>query len=538
VALMQSRSKLTKPSRPSFHFSIDALKGPALALGALLILAGLGAWLINGFDTVTRVLLAVGILLFGVFVAIDPEDVWRSMTTRSALYGGNALLLSVAIIGILGLLNVVAQNRHQRWDLTANKQYTLSEQSLQVVSELPNPVQMTAFFEADDGRRNEISDLLREYETRSNGKITYEVVDPIAEPSRAQAAGIKELGTTVMFMGTNRQSVTGTRESDITTGLLRLTNPTPKKMYFTIGHGERRVDQFARTSYSQLKTSLESDNFVVEPLQVEGIEEIPADATVLVIAHPTTAFGDQAKQAIQSYVANGGKLMLLTEPTIGQAPQVSLNDFVSTWGVEIGTLPVAEGNPQFVLARDPLTPVIARFPTHKITEGLNLTFFPTPTHIETSPDNRGGATITNLLQTTDRSWAENDPRQLNFDEGTDKKGPLTIGVAIEATPENQPPGGGDEADSKKTRVIVFGDADFVSNEVQGIPVPSSNRDLFLNAANWLASDESLIAIRPKERDSRNMFLTAAQSNLVFFSSALFLPLIVLALGGFVWWSRR
>ena len=35
-----------------------------------------------------------------------------------------------------------------------------------------------------------------------------------------------------------------------------------------------------------------------------------------------------------------------------------------------------------------------------------------------------------------------------------------------------------------------------------------------------------------------MFLSAAQSNLVLFSSALFLPLIVLGMGGFVWWSRR
>jgi ABC-type uncharacterized transport system involved in gliding motility auxiliary subunit len=76
----------------------------------------------------------------------------------------------------------------------------------------------------------------------------------------------------------------------------------------------------------------------------------------------------------------------------------------------------------------------------------------------------------------------------------------------------------------------------VSNEAFNLA--SSNRDLFLNAANWLAEEEQLIAIRPKERESRNLFLTAAQQNLVLFSSTLFLPLIVLGLGGFVWWSRR
>ena len=60
--------------KPGFNLTLDTIKAPALGLGALLILAGLGSWLINGFDTPTRILLAAGILLIGVFVAIDPEE--------------------------------------------------------------------------------------------------------------------------------------------------------------------------------------------------------------------------------------------------------------------------------------------------------------------------------------------------------------------------------------------------------------------------------------------------------------------------------
>ena len=164
------------------------------------------------------------------------------------------------------------------------------------------------------------------------------------------------------------------------------------------------------------------------------------------------------------------------------------------------------------------------------------------TYINTPKDSQSGATITQLMQTSDRSWAETDLKQIKYDDGVDPKGPLTIGVAIEAsvggdtTPPSDPTSS--DTNQKKTRVVIFGDADFVDNEVAQIPVPSSNRDLFLNAANWLAEDEQLIAIRPKETQNRNLFLTAAQSNLVLFSSTLFLPLIVLAIGGFVWWSRR
>ena len=525
--------------RPQINFSIDTLKAPALALGALLILAGLGSWLVTGFDTITRVLLAVGILLFGVFVAIDPEDVWHRMTTRSALLGGNALLLAAIVVGILGLLNVVGQNRHQRWDLTANKQFSLSDQSLQIVSQLPQPVQATAFYSDDDSRRQDIQDLLREYQVRSDGKLTFELVDPDREPSRAQAAGIKELGTTVLTMGDRKQLVTGSRESDISSGLVRLTNPAQKKVYFTIGHGERRIDAFAPNSYSQLKAGLEADNFVVETLQVEGIDQIPDDAAELVVANPTTPFGDQATQAIKAYLDRGGKLMLLVEPKLQANQQsVTLNELVSQWGVEIQTTPVVEGDPRFALPREPLAPVVAKFPSQRVTEGLNLTYFPTTTWISTATDNPTSAATTQLLQTTDRSWAEtNLATQAQFDDGTDPKGPLTIGVSIEADAPNAPPSD-DPANKKKTRVVIFGDADFVSNQISQLPIQSNNRDLFLNAANWLAESEQLIAVRPKERETRNLFLSAAQVNLVLFSSTLFLPLIVLAIGGFVWWSRR
>jgi ABC-type uncharacterized transport system involved in gliding motility auxiliary subunit len=460
------------------------------------------------------------------------------MTTRGALMGGNTLLLAGIVIGILGLLNVVAQNRHTRWDLTSNKQFSLADQSLQIVKDLPQPVRATAYYEEDDSRRQDIQDLLREYETRSNGKLTFEVVDPIVERSRAEAAGIKELGTTVLQMGASRQLVTGSRESDVTSGLVRLTNPTQKKIYFTIGHGERRIDQFARNSYSQLKTGLEADNFTTDGLQIEGLDKVPDDASAIVIANPTSPFGDQAIQALKDYLGQGGKVMFLAEPKLqaNQTP-VTLNELWGQWGVEIQSTPVVEGNPQFVLLREPLAPVIAKFPSHRMTEGLNLTYFPTTTWLQVSTDKANGALVTPLLQTTDRSWAETNPTQIQFDDGTDPKGPLTIGVAIEADAPNAPPSD-DPSSAKKARVVIFGDADFVDNEMQQVPVPSNNRDLFLNGSNWLAESESLISIRPKDTTQRNLFLTAAQSNLVLFSSTIFVPLIVLAIGGFVWWSRR
>src|SRR5919206_846546 len=96
----------TSPGSP---FSLEALRMPLAALGALGLVAGLGAWIVNGqFDLLPRILMAAGVLLLGVYVALDPEDVWGRLTGRGALASGNTLAIAVAAVVILGLINVLA----------------------------------------------------------------------------------------------------------------------------------------------------------------------------------------------------------------------------------------------------------------------------------------------------------------------------------------------------------------------------------------------------------------------------------------------
>jgi gliding motility-associatede transport system auxiliary component len=67
---------------------------------------------------------------------------------------------------------------------------------------------------------------------------------------------------------------------------------------------------------------------------------------------------------------------------------------------------------------------------------------------------------------------------------------------------------------------------------------NGNRDLALNAVNWLASDEDLISIRPKERDDRRITITTAQLRWIKITSQFLLPLLVIFGGVSVWWRRR
>src|SRR5919201_1174723 len=247
-------------------FSLDALRLPLAGLGSLCILAGLGAWLVNGqFDLVPRILMAAGILLVGMYVALDPEDVWARLTGRSALASGNTLVIAAAALVILGLVNVLGSRYQTKWDLSASQQFTLSDQSVRLVQNLPEAVKATVYMSPSDSRKQDYQTRLNDFQARSNGKFSFEFVDPETRPGEARAAGITDVGTTVYQMGDKKQNSTGTAERDISLALVKLTRPQ-KTLYFTTGHGERNLDGTDQQAYSQLKSAAERDNFSTNTL--------------------------------------------------------------------------------------------------------------------------------------------------------------------------------------------------------------------------------------------------------------------------------
>lgn len=60
----------------------------------------------------------------------------------------------------------------------------------------------------------------------------------------------------------------------------------------------------------------------------------------------------------------------------------------------------------------------------------------------------------------------------------------------------------------------------------------------MNMINWLASDEDLISIRPKEPEDRRVQLSRMQMAMLRLTSQFLIPLAVIIAGVFVWWRRR
>jgi ABC-type uncharacterized transport system involved in gliding motility auxiliary subunit len=542
-----ARRRRSAPApRRRFAISPDLLKAPLAILGGLLILGGLSYYVIfQGFDTYARVITAAGILLVGIAVAIDPEALWAKLTTRNMLYGGNTIAIAAIFIGILVFINIMGTTRPQRWDLTANKALSLSDQTVQILQQIPEPVKAVAFVQFDDSRRTELENQLYEMQVRSNGQLSYELVDPRDQPGYAQQLGVLELGTTVFVMGDRKQQVTGTREQDLVTGLIKLIKPNPHKAYFTSGHQERKIDGFDQDSYGQIKTQLESRNFSVDTLSLFTTPQVPDDASMVVIAGPRVPFTDVEIQALNAYLDRGGDMMILVDPGV----DAGLGPLVNRWGIQLGTNYVVEGDPRLTV-QSPFLPVVQRLGAHKVTDkiaGIPVVFM-IPTYLTVPSPAPAGFKITPIAQTSDRSWAETDPnalrnpQSLKLDEGVYRKGPLTLAVAIEPATDPASPTGADPSSSpdaaSKSRVLMFSTSQLASNAAFQFGGQVANQDLFLNGSSWLVGDDELISIQPRQQDNRTLFLTGAQRNFVMMSSIVFVPALVLAMGIFVWWSRR
>jgi ABC-type uncharacterized transport system involved in gliding motility auxiliary subunit len=272
-----------------------------------------------------------------------------------------------------------------------------------------------------------------------------------------------------------------------------------------------------------------------------------------VIAGPRTDFLQPEVDGLKKYLARGGKLMVMLDPPepTNPIPMPVLIGLLNEWGIQAGNDIVldASGIGQ-LLGTDASVPVAAPpYPPHTITDQFNvMTAFPLARSVKPTEGGANGKTAQPFVQTSAQSWAEADLKGLsgggqvefNPDKG-DQKGPVVLGAAVSApateapAPATNATPGAPEPPKPESRIVALGDSDFAANYGLGI---QGNRDLFMNALNWAAQNENLIAIRPREAQDRRITLTQDQHQRIMLMSLLIVPGLVLAAGVYTWWRRR
>jgi ABC-type uncharacterized transport system involved in gliding motility auxiliary subunit len=498
-----------------------------------------------GRERVAAGFVVAGLVLFAIYLVNHWSEVSAFAGRRSAREGANSLVLMLIVLGIVATVNYIANRHAKRWDLTAARQYTLSDQTTKVLADLEGDVAIVLLDNPASSRAAAARDLLDLYDNESD-RVRVSIVDPEREPERALS--YQEPGETGIAMGTvlilapgRKERATAPTEPEITNALLRALRRERKKILFTGGHQEKSLDDPQPDSgLSVMKRKLEASTYDTETLVIaRSIENdemrIPADADALVVAGPKLDFRPEEIAAIDRYLASGGKAVFLIDPE-RQGDTKALSSYLVEKGIELENDVVVDP-----LSLPPLYPVVRDYGRHPIVESFSnvVSVFPLVRSVMRSEKAPDGVEVRELFSSEAESWSETRIEEL----GGKRQGPAsdqpqgarTLAVAVTMPVDSA--GGGESGESAgSSRLVVVGDSDFITNELASAPV--LNADLFLNMVNWVAQDEDLISIRPREPEDRRVFLSRQQIMNVILFSLLILPGVILVIGVSVWWGRR
>lgn len=510
------------------------------SIGAFGIALIVGAFLL-GIVTPTRrdillLLGGLGVVLLAFYFIMRPRDATRQKSDlRIASQGGKALLIVAVGIGVVVAVNFIVEKQYsQRFDVTANQHNTLSPQTVQILKNLQEPIQVTGFFSPQTIQlRQEAERLLKNYQEQTD-KVVVQYVDPNENPALAQQYDNVFDGTLVFEKGKRTEKVSGLfDENAFTNAILQVTQTSQPAIYFTTGHGEYEPSDFEQDGLSAVVDYLKQTNYKVETLNLTTISEtLPADTSALVIAGATKKFSPENDLLLKNYLQVGGRILLLSQPNT----DIGLNELLKAGGVELeNNLILDPANNYYGNA--PI-PVFSQFPEVPVTENMRglAVYFPGVRSIKELEDSE--VDVTPLFTTTPDACAKTDFEKMQGEttlecDAGDVKGTYTVGYAIEGA------GTGGANPGARARMIVLGNASFAANQALNNADAEGNKQLIRNMVNWLAGQEELIAIPPRDSDVRPLTaLTGNEIMLIFWSSVALIPLAALVIGGLLWWRKR
>jgi ABC-type uncharacterized transport system involved in gliding motility auxiliary subunit len=453
----------------------------------------------------------------------------KARQTKFAAYAATYVLVVVAVIVVV---NVLADRYNKSYDATANKRYSLSEQTAKIVKGLKQDATITYLNQST--RFREGKDLLDQYRNLSP-KVKVEYLDPEKEPLRAREMGVRSFGNTaVVQVAGRKEEAKSMTEEGITGAFIRDLKNNTRTVCFVTGSGEHQIDDSDREGFSQFKQLLGKDGYETKAVDLLQKPEVPSDCTTLVVAGPTRDYVQPEVDALKKYVEDGGRAFFMLDPPLKMGrSQIADNDaltsLLQSWGVTVDKDLILDLSPVGqIFGLGPQVALVSSYSSHPIVNEIKRTAtgFPLARSIEIK--NGDKTSVDKLFDSSTSSLATTNlsSERISVQNPKNKKGPLTIAAA-----------GTYKTDKANTqgRFVVIGSSGWAGNRFIEF---NGNSDLALNAVNWLSSDEDLISIRPKPPENRRVTMTQRQFNGVLVTSQFVLPLIVVVAGFGVWWKRR
>ncbi len=485
----------------------------------------------DGLTLAFQISIAALVLGLAAYAIMTPDTVRRFLTGRQARYGSNSLIITLAFVGIIVVVNVLAFQNPEflgaPWDLTEDKSNTLAPETLQTLDALPGKVTATAFYSAslDPSSADE---LLLKFKTNSKGKFDYKFVDPDRDPLSAREAGITGDGKILLTMGETKEIAAFASESELTKTMIRLISQDARAVYFLEGHGEPALESGGPLSFSIAKSTLESKNYTVNTLNLLATNSIPEDALAIIIAGPLKPLASSEVILLQKYVEAGGALVVMEDPIVvtefGSSFDPLAKYLTSDWGITLNKDIVID----LVNTQNPFQAVSSQIAQHPITQNLTqnyIVILPQARSLSIAAEPKENVIQTPLIMTTDQSWGETElvaDETPAFDE-KDNPGPLNLAVVGENS-------------ATKGRVVVFGNSLFATDEAFDA---YGNGNMFINSVDWAAEQEDLINLTVREQTPRSLKPIQNWKFIVMIIFSIFvLPGLVVFAGVSSWLARR
>ena len=484
----------------------------------------------------------------------------------------NVIIQLGVIIAIILVVNLISNQLFVRLDFTADKQYTLSKATRDILDDLSDVITITAYYSEDlppqlIKSRKDFIDMLIEYETRSGGNVVYEFINPNAsdeEETKAQQAGISPIMVNVrerdqvkqmraymgavMQMGDKSEVIPVIQpgsgmEYALTTSIKKLSVVDKPKIALLQGHGEPSINSSIQVM-EQLTVLYD-----VEPYSITDTADIPTFYKTILMIDPHDTIPADHFRKLDKYLSMGGAMYLsfsnlegnLSTAYLQVGPDIGLKSWLLNKGITVNDFYLTDANCGSVTVRQqqgpfvinsqvqfPYFPIVTNFSEHPAGQGLESVIFPFIASLSFSPQD-SGVNIQPIAYTSENTGVVPAPAYIDINkqwsENDFRDGQQVVALAAE----------GRLTGSGTSKLVVIPNGRFAVNgegqQQQG--VNEDNINLATNSIDWLSDDTGLIDLRTKGVTNRPLSQLEESEQALYKYGNVLVPIALILVIGFI-----
>ena len=482
-----------------------------LLIIAMWMVIGDEQWL-NWALTVFNLALTVGLIL------LDRQRFFALYSSERFRFLGNTFIRTILLLAILSLINYWAYKYVKIWDLGQWQEHTLSMEAKKVLSSITDEMRLMVF---SKGSQLPAYRQLMEIYRASNHLLLIEYYDMEVRPDLVQTYDITRPGTVVVIKGRAIQKFIAGDELSVINGLLKANRPRQPKIHWIDGHGELSLHNDQDDGGKFFHSYIGKSGLDLEVTTIDYLVSSKTTPELIMLWGPKSGLLPYEYRWLREYLLKGGKVLLAIDPNLSQELFSEMRKLLTEFHIELPNKLVVDPE-QNVSGSLGVVPIVYRIgQDHPITQGIaGPVFFPLTSGVLSYGQ---GGNFFPLITASEGSFLSRPVGELVAGEMPIRKkddisGPIPLMVL-------------------SGPIVVVGTSGLVHNKYQKFP---NNFRLIISAIRYFLDPDAIASITPpiSKSDQSPIFISGQQVTFAFFVSVLLIPIVLLMVGGWIFYQRR